>query len=44
MTWEILKEYFVKYQTGQLTRKFLISIIKEYQYTNGIKVNDNRTK
>lgn len=39
MKWNNLKKVFEKYHTGKISRDFLINIIKEYQFTNGIEVS-----
>ncbi|MFW6247320.1 MAG: hypothetical protein ACOC22_04080 [bacterium] len=39
MKWDKLKENFSNFQVGKISRDFLINIIKEYQFTNGIEVS-----
>lgn len=44
MKWDELKKYFSDFHAGEISRKFLINIIKEYQYTNGIEVKNGRVR
>lgn len=38
MKWEKLKEAFSDFHAGKITKKFLIGLIREYQFTNQIEV------
>lgn len=41
LKWNKLKEVFTDYHLEKSSRNYLINVIKEYQFTNGIKISNN---